>query len=368
MQSREPSLIRDADLEGQADDHLGGAPQLIAVPPPASAALSLDELKDLAFMALHRTRMPIVVSNPRLPDNPIVLVNQSFLDATGYPVEEVLGRNCRFLQGPDTDPAAVNELREAIAAERDVSVELLNYRKDGTPVWFQLLVSVVRDETGRVIYYFASQMDVTRRKQAQALERSELRLLREVDHRAKNALALVQGIVRLSSSSDAEVYARSVQGRVDALAQAHAALSETHWQAVQLERLLRAEIARFGATRVRLDGPPVGLPPAQVQPLSLLLHEMLSNAERHGALSAPEGSVELRWRETGGDQLVLEMHELGGPPPAIQRTPGFGTTMMQAIVGRQLGGRLDLDWQPDGLRSRITLPASPVERTYEPAA
>lgn len=111
--------------------------------------------------ALERTRQAMVVTDPRLPDNPIVFANRAFLALTGYEAGEVLGRNCRFLQGPETDPAAVAKVRAAVAERREVEVALLNYRKDGTTFWNALRLSPVLDERGTLINFFASQVDVS---------------------------------------------------------------------------------------------------------------------------------------------------------------------------------------------------------------
>ena len=111
--------------------------------------------------AVRATRMPMVITNPRLPDNPIVFVNDSFCRLTGYSRDAIVGRNCRFLQGPDTDPAAVARLREAIATPCSIEIDIRNYRKDGTPFWNRLLMAPVNDAGGELAYFFASQLDVT---------------------------------------------------------------------------------------------------------------------------------------------------------------------------------------------------------------
>jgi PAS domain S-box-containing protein len=327
--------------------------------PAAASPVGLADRTELAFVAMERTRMPMCITDPRQPDNPIVLSNHAFLELTGYTAEEVIGRNCRFLQGPETDPAAVDELRRGIAEERETVVELINYSKDGTPFWNQLMVSPVHDEDGNLLYFFSSQLDISRRREAQDLEQSEHLLLREVDHRAKNALALVQGIVRLSRSDDPQVYARSVQGRVDALARAHAILAEVRWRDVPLERLIHAEVEPYGTRRVRVDGPAIDLPAAHVQPLALLLHEMLDNAAHHGALSTPQGTVTIRWEGSNDADLAISWVEEGGPPPAGERQPGFGVTMIDAIVRRQLRGRATFDWAPAGLSSQVVFRVEP---------
>ena len=121
--------------------------------------------------AVRATRMPMVITNPRLPDNPIVFANDSFCRLTGYNRDEIVGHNCRFLQGLETDPDAVARLREAIAAPRAIEIDLRNYRKDGTPFWNRLLMAPVNDASGQLAYFFASQLDVTlERERLAALE------------------------------------------------------------------------------------------------------------------------------------------------------------------------------------------------------
>ncbi len=118
--------------------------------------------------AVRATRMPMIVTDPRQFDNPIVFANDAFLKLTGYSRLEVNGRNCRFLQGPDTDPAAIARIRQAVRDEVDVRVDLLNYRKDGSTFHNALFMGPVRDATGQVVYFFASQLDVSEHHAMQA--------------------------------------------------------------------------------------------------------------------------------------------------------------------------------------------------------
>ncbi|WP_313899311.1 PAS domain-containing protein [Methylobacterium sp. E-065] len=120
--------------------------------------------------ALERTRQPMVVTDPRLPDNPIIFANPAFLALTGYGADEILGRNCRFLQGPDTDPDAVALVREAIAGRREIKITLLNYRKDGGSFWNELYLGPVFDEAGDLVNFFASQVDVTHARRGEAAQ------------------------------------------------------------------------------------------------------------------------------------------------------------------------------------------------------
>lgn len=119
------------------------------------------------FAAIESTRMPMLVTDPRLPDNPVVFANQAFLSMTGYAQEEILGHNCRFLQGPQTDRSAVQALREAIEDRREFTTEILNYRKNGSTFWNALFVSPVYNRQKELVYFFASQLDVSRRRDAE---------------------------------------------------------------------------------------------------------------------------------------------------------------------------------------------------------
>ncbi len=123
--------------------------------------------RNIFFAAVETTRMPMIVTDPSRPDNPIIFVNHAFLEMTGYESEEILGRNCRFLQGPETSRAVVGEVREAIANRREFATEILNYRKDGSSFWNALFISPIYNEEGRLIYFFASQLDVSRRRDAE---------------------------------------------------------------------------------------------------------------------------------------------------------------------------------------------------------
>ncbi|MBV8971575.1 MAG: PAS domain-containing protein [Sphingomonadaceae bacterium] len=329
------------------------------VPDARPAALLPEaavDLRSLAAVAVQRTRMPMVVADPRRADCPIVFANQAFLDKTGYAADEVIGRNCRFLQGPDTDPEAVDAIRAAIADCRDLTIELLNYRRDGSSFWNQLMLSPIIGDDGAIQYFFASQLDVTGERRARGLAAREHLLLREVDHRAKNALALVQGIVRLSRADDPDRYSRAVQGRVDALAQAHVVLSDAEWRDVAIDRVIAAVAAGFGSP-VTAEGPALTVAAAHVQPLILALHEVLTNAVDHGALSTAAGRVTIRW-QADGEKTVVDMIERGGPVPR-RAVPRYGLGMTDAVVIRQLQGRIERDWHPRGLTTRIAFPRVP---------
>lgn len=331
-------------------------PQFHGDEPIAASAQAYPDRKELASTAFERTRMPIVMTDAQHPDLPIVLVNKAFLDLTGYQAEEVIGRNCRFLQGEGTLPGAVAEIRAGLAKQQEVNVELLNYRKDGSAFWNKLHISPIYDDNGGLIYHFASQIDVTEYRKVQSLEASEHRLLMEVDHRAKNVLAVVDGIVRLSKSDDAALYAAAIQQRVQALSNAHALLAQRGWQEVPLEQIISGQVRSASSDRVTISGPEVMVPALDVQPLALTVHELIVNAEVHGALADSSGHVSINWTpkpEYGG----FDLHWLeAGARLSEKSESGFGTVMIDAMVQKQLGGSIDRQWTEDCLMIHISLP------------
>jgi PAS domain S-box-containing protein len=304
--------------------------------------------------------MPLVLTDARHPDNPIILANRSFLNLTGYASNEILGRNCRFLQGENTDPSTVGELRKAIASEMEATIDILNYRKDGTPFWNELHISPIRDEDKRIAYYFASQLDVTDFRKMRELEASERRLLMEVDHRARNALAIVDSIVRLSRSSEPAAYAQAVQRRVHSISTAHTLLSEAGWVAVDLHGLILAQVPDARQDIYELRGPVVSIAPDAVQPLSLAFHELATNAMMHGPAVVKGGATSITWEvdPTGGVNIAWAeggRHFHGG-----ETREGFGTKIVRALLQQQLQGQVAWHWRDDGLFIEIRVPRASV--------
>lgn len=299
----------------------------------------------------------MVITDPRQPDNPIVLANPAFLELTGYVADEIIGRNCRFLQGPETQAEAIAEVSRAIASRTSIELELLNYRKDGTSFWNALHLDPVWDEAGELAYFFASQRDVTERRRAQELEATERRLLREVDHRAMNALALVQGIVRLTRADDIKSYASSVQARVSTLARTHAMLAQRGWRDIALRDLVVAEAAGRGPSHFAIEGPDVVVSAGHVQSLALVLYEVAANAVAHGSLSVPEGRVAINWRANADPGLVTMGWQETGRPAQPSHPAGFGGKMIDSILKQQLRGNVRRSWTDDGLALEMTFPA-----------
>jgi PAS domain S-box-containing protein len=158
--------------------------------------------------AVRATRMPMVISNPRLPDNPVIFVNDSFCRLTGYQRQDIVGRNCRFLQGPETDRAAVARIKAAVAEARPLEIDIRNHRRNGEPFWNRLLMAPVRDADGELAYFFASQVDVTLElERLEGLETANAALLAEVAGRG----TLLRNIIEAAPGL---IYAKDRQGRM----------------------------------------------------------------------------------------------------------------------------------------------------------
>jgi PAS domain S-box-containing protein len=221
------------------------------------------------------------------------------------------------------------------------------------------------DADKRILHVCGVTTDVTERKEAE--ERQNL-LAREVDHRARNALAVVQSIVRLSRESSVESYVAAVEGRINALARAHMLLSEFRWQGAHLARLVREELAPYQSNeseKVVIAGPDVLLQPSTAQTLALALHELATNAAKHGALSLPSvGGISFTW-ELQPSSLVLQWNETGGPPVRQPQSQGYGIRIIAASVERQLGGQVVFDWRPEGLVCTLSIPRREKMETFE---
>ncbi|MDQ0472961.1 PAS domain S-box-containing protein [Labrys wisconsinensis] len=225
----------------------------------------------------------------------------------------------------------------------------------------------IADEAGRVARVSGVTIDITERKVAE--ERQAL-LAREVDHRAKNALALVQSIVRLSKAETVQSYVDAVNGRIKALARAHTLLAESRWQGADLRRLIREELAPYrdlGAGRIGVRGEAVMLEPRDAQSVGLALHELATNAAKYGALSVDAGHLDIEWRLEDG-RVVLTWRETGGPPP-VEAGRGLGLRVIVGGIEQQLAGQARFDWRPGGLVCTLSFPvAAPAVRPNGPAA
>jgi two-component sensor histidine kinase len=226
-------------------------------------------------------------------------------------------------------------------------------RPDGEVRWCVGTAAATVDKSGRVVRVSGVTVDISERKRAE--QRQNL-LTREVDHRAKNALALAQSIVRLTRAKDVASYVQAVEGRISALARVHTILSLSSWQGAEINRLVDEELAAYSVNgQIKFHGSEVQLQPATAQTLALALHELVTNSAKYGALSAMSGRVSIRW-EMQGDVLALDWEETGGPQVQEPTSRGFGTRSVIASIESQLGGQALFDWRSEGLICRLLVP------------
>ncbi|WP_439598843.1 PAS domain S-box protein [Falsiroseomonas sp.] len=257
-----------------------------------------------------------------------------------------------------------NPALSLLAADGAVEGESRLLRPDGTLVWVRMSAAIsATDAAGRKLRVVGVVQDITGRRQA---EEARQVLTREVDHRTKNVLAVVQAALRLSRGDTPEAYMRAVEGRIAALARAHTMLAEGRWSGADLGALAMAELGGFlngagaeAAAGASLEGPPLRLAPAGAQAIAMVLHELTTNAIRHGALSVPSGQVRLGWAVDQAEGLLrLRWSERGGPPPeGPPAHGGFGIRLVRANIA-QLGGTMRFQWAREGLEWEAELPAS----------
>ena len=214
----------------------------------------------------------------------------------------------------------------------------------------------VKDTDGNVEAVGIWVIEISDRKRS---EERETLLAREVDHRAKNLLAVVQSVVQLTRASEPAELKAAIVGRIQALARAHSLLAESRWDGAQLGDLVREELAPyFGASegQVTVEGPPIFLRPAAAQSLAIVLHELATNAAKYGALSSGDGRLRVSWTPIDGD-VELVWDESGSAKVTAPKSSGFGSKIIEASVKRQLHGKLSQEWRREGLLCKIRIAA-----------
>ena len=293
------------------------------------------------------------------PGPGIVYANPAFTRMTGYEMAEVLGRSPRLLQGPATDRGALDRLRASLQAGEPARGEAVNYRKDGSTYVVEWLITPVRGADGRVTHWVSAQRDITERR---AFEDRQALMVRELHHRVKNTLATVQAVLNatLRSSVTMGEFSRAFGGRILSLARTHALITEDQAQVASFEGLLRAELDPYAeGGRITLRGPALMLPSDLAVPVSMALHELTTNALRHGALAHPGGRVVVEWavEDSGaGPWLAWTWNEHDGPPPTLPTREGFGTRLLNKILAAQVAAKVDIAGNADGLRVDVRIP------------
>jgi PAS domain S-box-containing protein len=283
-------------------------------------------------------------------------VNAALCAITGYGREELLERTVFAISHPEDAAAERDACARLVAGKADTYTREKRYlRKDGGERWVQVAATAVRDARGTFLYAVRVVMDVHDRKRAELQQRL---LLNELNHRVKNTLAVVQGIARhsLAQGRTVEEGGFVLERRLGALAAAHGLLSAGHWQGADLRELVAAELAPYGESRVVAEGPPIVLPPDAALTLGLVLHELATNAMKHGALSVPGGRIDVRWDVGCGQALRLSWRESGGPEVVPPGRRGFGSLLVESSVAYNLKGASRLEFRPEGLLYEAEIP------------
>ncbi|HVX78534.1 MAG TPA: HWE histidine kinase domain-containing protein [Bradyrhizobium sp.] len=266
---------------------------------------------------------------------------------------EVTSANIQALLHPDDVEDLRKLVNEFTKGAQTYEAEFRIYRPDGEMRWCVGTAAATVDRSGRVVRISGVTVDITERKLAE--ERQNL-LTREVDHRAKNALALAQSIVRLTRADNVKTYVNAVEGRINALARVHTILSLSSWQGAEMSKLVDEEIAAYSMSgQIRLSGSEVQLQPATAQTLALALHELVTNSAKYGALSTLSGQLSIEWEVDNG-VLFLTWEESGGPQVRTPTSRGFGTRSLMTSVESQLGGQALFDWRAEGLICKLVIP------------
>jgi len=216
----------------------------------------------------------------------------------------------------------------------------------------------------RAVSMVGTVQDITERKKREEKERL---LMREVNHRARNMLGVVDAIAHQTVASNPEDYVERFSERIRALAAYQDLLVRSEWRGVEIGDLARAQLSHFAdliGSRIAVQGAKLSLTPASAQAIGLALHELATNAAKYGALSTDTGRVDVGWG-TDGDTLIIRWTEREGPPVSVPKQRGFGTAVIEAMAERSVGGKVDLHYPPSGLTWRLTCPAA---NALEPTA
>jgi len=234
---------------------------------------------------------------------------------------------------------------------------------NGREIWLEESSRAEYDATGRYVRLKGLTLDITERKQAE--ERQNL-LVAELDHRVKNLLASVAVITMYTreGSSSVDEFVKTLDQRIQSMANAHLLLSQSRWHGVNLGNLVRDQLAPYATSaNTTVGGPDVTLNAAATKAVAMVLHELVTNAVKYGALSTPTGHVSLTWVKSGGGdappRVIIEWRESGGPPVGNVHKPSYGTSLIRDLIPHELGGSVDLTFAPEGAYCRIEIPIEP---------
>src|SRR5260370_7932226 len=279
----------------------------------------------------------------------LVSWNPAYSDMRGYSEDEIRGSSFEAIVHPEDRDRHACEVKKLIS-QQIPSFEIENrcLSKQGKVSWVHKHVSLLRDGAGQAANIITLATNVTERKQHE--EQIDL-LLREVNHRSKNLLSLVQAIAQQTVNTRPDEFLPRFQARVQALAASHDILVGNKWKGADLHELARTQLAHFRDLidkPIELIGPPVFANASAAQALGMAFHELATNATKYGALSGESGRVELGWKTgqsaEGEEDFVIEWTESGGPPVAAPSSRGFGSTVICRLAERRLYAKVELNY------------------------
>jgi PAS domain S-box-containing protein len=293
-------------------------------------------------------------------DGRFVSVNEARCKLTGHSREELIGLHFGHATDSEILEKDLDLFRRQVAGELDTyTTDSKFQRKDGSRGWARVTSTAVRDAAGAFLYAVRVVEDITERRQA---DKRQKLLIDELNHRVKNTLATVQSLAWQAARPGVppQVAQERFQERLLALSRTHNLLNETHWEGASLRTILETELGPYAtAGRVRLDGPEVHLDARPAVVLGMAVHELTTNAVKHGALAAASGRVQVGWKidDRGGTSvLTIDWCELGGPALATQPIPGFGSRLLRQTITRELAGQLDIRYEREGVCCTIAVP------------
>lgn len=280
----------------------------------------------------------------------------------GRSADDILGRTDDDILSPACAATIVALKRKALASGQAKHAECAMASGPGAR-WHDLHVEPLRDDTGAIIGLTCASVDVTERKEGEAHLRL---LLRELTHRSKNLLAVIQAMARQTArhAGSTESFLSQFASRLQGMASSHDLLVRESWHGASLNELVRSQLSAYGGKgqhQIVFEGPDVALKPEAAQNLGLALHELAINAQKFGALSVPDGRVSIRWgrHDDGKDNaLELDWREQFGPKVKARRKRGFGSLVIERNLARSLDAQVNLEFEPDGVHCRIVIPAS----------
>jgi PAS domain S-box-containing protein len=291
--------------------------------------------------------------------------NAAATDLFGYTPEEAIGRPVHILSAPDSRKV-LDDLYAQVRAGETVHADVLRRHKDGHLIDVSINVAPMYDEAGHLVGISSMNRDISDRKER---ERHIEFLMRELSHRSKNLLAVVQAVAGQTArhSQSVEAFQASFADRVQAMSRAQDLLTARNWGGVTIAELAQTQLAPFierAGSRIAMAGPDLQLNPDIVHGISLALYELATNAAKYGALSVPDGRVTIAWEldapSANDRRFRMSWRETGGPAVREPERKGFGHIVINQMVAASLRGEVALDFAPDGVAWRLDAPAATV--------